>query len=162
MAMRSKFVLYSAARKPEVLKRIEAPDEVLQSTLVVDGGTIYARGGIQIDASMRSCRVVAQKEHPIALSVLGRMLNCHIEGQDILIEGDFAGDIVASGDVEITNTARIAGFIRYGGELVIGPLVDRRKLRVQRMTVRAELVRPQIQTRTIEPAARVQKIDDEA
>ena len=72
------------------------------------------------------------------------MLNCHIEGQDILIEGDFAGEVNAAGDVEITNTARVAGLIRYGGELIIGPLVDRRKLRVQRMTVRAELVSPQI------------------
>ena len=158
----AKYVLFTTTRKPEVLQRIEAPDEVLQHTLVCDGGTIYVRGGMQIDASMRNCRVIAQQNNPIALSVLGRMLTCHIEGRDVLIEGDFAGDIEATGDVEITNTARVAGFIRYGGELVIGPLVDRRKLRVQRMTARAELVRPQIQTHPIEQAARQQHLTDEA
>lgn len=158
----AKYLLFTITRKPDVLRRIEAPDEVLQNTLVLDGGAVYARGGLQIDASMRNCRVVAQQQQPITLSVLGRMLSCQIEGHDVLIEGDFAGEIEAAGDVEITNTARVAGFIRHGGELIIGPLVDRRKLRVQRMTVRAELVRPQIQTRTIEPAAMVQPLHDEA
>jgi len=158
----AKYVLFTASRKAEVLQRIEAPDEVLQNTIILDGGTIYVRGGMQIDASMRNCRVVAQQNNPIALSVLGRMLSCHIEGQDVLIEGDFAGEIEASGDVEITNTARVAGFIRYGGELIIGPLVDRRKLRVQRMTARAELVRPQIQTHPLDQAVRQQHLPEEA
>jgi cytoskeletal protein CcmA (bactofilin family) len=158
----AKYVLFTTSRKPAELQRIEAPDEVLQQSLVIDGGTIYTRGGMQIDASMRNCRVVAQQRNPITLSVLGRMLACHIEGQDVLIEGDFAGDIEAAGDVEITNTARIAGLIRYGGELVIGPIVDRRKLRVQRMTVRADLVRPEIQTRPIGQAATARQLHDEA
>lgn len=158
----AKYVLFTASRKAEVLQRIEAPDKVLQNTIILDGGTIYVRGGMQIDASMRNCRVVAQQNNPIALSVLGRMLSCHIEGQDVLIEGDFAGEIEAAGDVEITNTARVAGFIRYGGELIIGPLVDRRKLRVQRMTARAELVRPQIQTHPLDQAVRQQHLPEEA
>lgn len=82
----AKYLLFTITRKPDVLRRIEAPDEVLQNTLVLDGGAVYARGGLQIDASMRNCRVVAQQNNPIALSVLGRMLSCHIEGQDVLIE----------------------------------------------------------------------------
>jgi cytoskeletal protein CcmA (bactofilin family) len=157
----AKYLLFTSLRKPEVLRRIEAPDEVLQNTLIFDGGAIYARGGIQIDARMRNCRVVSQQQHPVTVSALGRMLKCQIVGQDVLIEGDFTGEIEASGDIEITNSARVAGLIRYGGELVIGPLVDRRKLRVQRLTMRAEMVSPQIQTRAIISNAMVRQLRDE-
>ncbi|MBS3912783.1 MAG: polymer-forming cytoskeletal protein [Hydrogenophaga sp.] len=134
------FKLFNKQRRPEVFDLITRPDEVLQSGMVFDGGTIFASGALQIDSSMRNVSVVGKATHPICISALGRLLECSISGGDVLVEGDFAGEIEATGDVEITNTAQVRGLIKYGGELHIGLLVDRSALKLQRMTKAAEVV----------------------
>lgn len=134
------FKLFNKQRRPGTLDLIERPDEVLQSGMVFDGGTIFASGALQIDSSMRNVKVVGKATHPICISALGRLLECSISGSDVLVEGDFAGEIEATGDVEITSTAQVRGLIKYGGELHIGLLVDRSALKLQRMMKVVEVV----------------------
>lgn len=128
----AKYVLFTRARKPEVLRQLEQPEEVLQSSLVFDAGAIFSRGSLQVDARMRNCKVFSQDRKPVMLSALGQMAGCTIIGQDVVIEGDFAGRIEAAGDVEVANTARIAGVITCAGRVVVGPLVNREGLRIER------------------------------
>lgn len=128
----AKYVLFTRTKKPEVLKQIEMPEEVLQSTMVFDAGAIFSRGSLQVDAKMRNCKVFSQDRKPVVLSALGQMAGCTIIGQDVVIEGDFAGRIEAAGDVEVTNTARVAGVITCAGRVIVGPLVNRESLRIER------------------------------
>lgn len=137
----AKYSLFGPSKNAAIHRKLEVPDEILQATIILDGGTIFASGSIQIDAAVRNARVVARKKQPVLVSALGRMLACFIQGHDVVIEGDFAGEIEASGDVEVTNSAQISGVIRCSGEVVFGPLANRNNVRVQRLTLRVEEVK---------------------
>ena len=116
-----KSILFSSNRKPEVASAIERPDEVLQRTLKFAGGTIMIGGGLQIDAQMSGVEINAP-DKTVVVSALAKCEHCHITAKDVLICGDFSGEIVASGDVEITDSARCAGMIRVGGHALISPI----------------------------------------
>lgn len=135
-----RYVLFSSKRKPEVLQLLEHPEEVLPSTLVFDAGAIFSRGSLQIDAKLRNSRVFSQGRHPILLSALGQMAGCTIIGQDVVIDGDFAGRIEAAGDVEVTSSARISGVISCAGKVFVSQIVNRQNLRIERPTLPANQV----------------------
>lgn len=115
-------ILFSINRKPNVAEAIERPEEILQGTLMFVGGTVFVKGGVQIDAQLKNVTVQAMDNKPIVLTALGKMEDCYIKGEDVLICGDFTGEIQASGDVEVTNSARVAGVIRTSGHALISPL----------------------------------------
>lgn len=115
-------ILFSRDRKPSVAEAIQRPDEILQSSLMFVGGTVFVKGGLQIDAQLKNVTVQAMDSKPIVLTALGKMEGCYIKGEDVLICGDFTGQIEACGDVEVTNSARVAGVIRTSGHALISPL----------------------------------------
>lgn len=98
------------------------PDDILQQSLVFVGGTVFVKGGLQIDATLKDVRVVAADNKPIVLTALGTMQGCSIEGADVLIAGTFSGQVLARGDVEVTDTAEFSGSIRSSGIVVVNPL----------------------------------------
>ena len=106
------FALFNKDRKAHVHRAIELPSEILQASLTFHHGKVYCQGSMQIDARMRHCHIYASKHEPIVVSALAKMLACQVHGHDVVIEGDFAGEIFASGDVEVTASARIAGLIQ--------------------------------------------------
>lgn len=116
-----KSILFSSSRKPEVASAIERPDEVLQRTLKFAGGTIMVGGGLQIDAQLNGVEINAP-DKTVVVSALAKCDQCHITAKDVLICGDFSGEIVASGDVEIADSARCTGTIRVGGHALISPI----------------------------------------
>lgn len=115
-------ILFSRERKPTVAEAINRPDEILQSSLMFVGGTVFVSGGVQIDAKLKNVTVQAMDNKPIVLTALGKMDGCFIKGEDVLICGDFTGEIQAKGDVEVTNTARISGVVLTRGHALISPL----------------------------------------
>lgn len=112
-------ILFSRDRKPSVSEAINRPDEILQNSLVFVGGNVFVQGGLQIDARLKNCTIQAMDGKPIVLTALGKMEDCFIKGEDVLICGDFSGEIQAKGDVEVTNTARMSGTIRAGGHALV-------------------------------------------
>jgi len=105
-----------------VANSIARPDDILQQGLVFVGGTVFVKGGLQIDATLKDVRVVAADNKPIVLTALGTMQNCSIEGADVLVAGTFSGQVLARGDVEVTDTAEFSGSIRSSGVVVVNPL----------------------------------------
>lgn len=115
-------LLFNPHRKPSVADSIARPDDILQQSLVFVGGTVFVKGGLQIDATLKDVRVVAVDNKPIVLTALGTMQNCSIEGADVLVAGTFSGQVLARGDVEVTDTAEFSGSIRSSGVVVVNPL----------------------------------------
>lgn len=131
-------ILFSSQRKPAAASSIERPDEIIQQTLAFVGGTVYVSGGAQIDAKLKNVSVVALDDKPIVLSALGQMENCLINGTDVLVCGDFSGEIRAKGDCEITPTARARGVVLVRGHVLISPLAaDSEEIRVGRLPAEA-------------------------
>lgn len=127
-------ILFTRHRKPEAALRIESPDEILQQSLAFVGGTIYVKGGVQIDAQLKNVTVVAVDEGPVVLSVLGKMEDCAIDATDVLICGDFKGEVRAKGDCEIAPTAKARGVVLVRGHVLISPLAgDSDEIRVGRL-----------------------------
>lgn len=117
-------ILFSRERKPLIFESMQVPDELLQSSILIQGGTVMVHGGMQIDAKLVDCVVHSLDGNPIVLSAIGQMKNCTIKGTDILITGDFSGEILALGDVEISDTARFSGTIRTCGRALISPIAS--------------------------------------
>lgn len=115
-------ILFNSNRKPEVAKSIESPEDVVQRNLAFSGGTLLVRNGAQIDAALDSVSVVATDGKPIVLSALGKMKNCHIEGNDVLVQGEFSGEILAMGDVEVCDSATFKGTISAAGHVLLSPM----------------------------------------
>lgn len=130
-------ILFNANRKPEVAKSIESPDDVVQRSLAFSGGTLLIRNGAQIDAALDSVSVVATDGKPVVLSALGKMRNCHIEGNDVLIMGEFSGEILAMGDVEVCDSASFKGTIAAAGRVLLSPVAsDFGEVTVKKLTAK--------------------------
>lgn len=115
-------ILFSKERKPSVQASMAAPDEILQNSIMIVGGTVFVHGGLQIDAKLRNSIVKSLDGKPIVVTALGKLQDCVIEGTDVLVCGDFSGEIVAKGDVEVTDTATFSGNIKTGGYALISPV----------------------------------------
>jgi cytoskeletal protein CcmA (bactofilin family) len=115
-------LLFTSHRKPSVASAIDRPDDILHRGVAFHGGTLMVKGGLQIDATLDEVTVVSTDGRPVVLTALGKMSGCHIHAQDILIMGDFTGELSAAGDVEVTDSARFAGSIRAGGHVLLSPL----------------------------------------
>lgn len=126
------FALFNKDRKAYVHRAIELPRDILQASLTFHHAKVLCQGSMQIDARMRHCHIYASKHEPIVVSAQAKMRACHVHGHDVVIEGDFAGELFASGDVALTASARIAGLIQCNGKVVIRPLVDARLVRIER------------------------------
>ena len=133
--MSNSSILFSSDRNPRAASSIERPDEIIQESLAFVGGTIYVKGGVQIDAKLKNVTVVALDENPVVLSALGSMDHCAIDASDVLICGDFTGEVRAKGDCEVAPTAKVRGLILVRGRVLISPLAgDLEEIRVGRLT----------------------------
>jgi cytoskeletal protein CcmA (bactofilin family) len=115
-------ILFSAARKPMVADTLAKPSGVMQQGFRFAGGTMFVKGGVQIDAQFNGVNIESEDGGLVHVTALGNLESCLIKGGDVMISGDFTGEIVAKGDVEVTNTARIKGTIRAGGVVLVSPL----------------------------------------
>lgn len=134
------FTLFNSSRKPEVSLSIEKPDEILQRSLRFEGGTVYARGGLQVDANLTDVCLIADDDGPIHITALGRLERCMVRAKDVVIAGDFSGEIEADGDVEVTNTAKVSGHIKTTGSVLVSPMADDAELRIGRLLAKADRV----------------------
>jgi hypothetical protein len=127
-------ILFSSHRNSRAAASIARPDEIIQESLAFVGGTMYVKGGVQIDAKLKNVSVVALDENPVVLSALGSMDHCAIDAVDVLICGDFTGEVRAKGDCEIAPTAKARGLILVRGHVLISPLAgDSDEIRVGRL-----------------------------
>jgi cytoskeletal protein CcmA (bactofilin family) len=63
------------------------------------------------------------------------MDHCAIDASDVLICGDFTGEVRAKGDCEVAPTAKVRGLILVRGRVLISPLAgDSEEIRVGRLT----------------------------
>jgi len=115
-------ILFSAARKPMVADTLAKPSGVMQQGFRFAGGSMFVKGGVQIDAQFNGVNIESEDGGLVHVTALGKLESCIIKGGDVMISGDFTGEIVAKGDVEVTNTARIKGVIRAGGMVLVSPL----------------------------------------
>lgn len=134
------FTLFSSSRKPEVLRSLQKPDEILQQSLRFEGGVLRVRGGIQVDAQLENVSIIAEDDGPIHITALGVMRSCHVQAKDVVIAGKFSGELEADGDVEVTSTAQVAGYIKTSGSVLISPLADDAEVRIGRLTPKVQRV----------------------
>jgi len=119
-----KSVLFSKDRKPGVAKQIEAPEEILQRNIAFKGGVIVVQKGLTVDAALSQCTIVSQEGGPIVVSPLANCVECCVKAGDVIVSGDFTGEIIAKGDVEVTDSARIIGTIKAGGNVLLSPIAS--------------------------------------
>ncbi|WP_234265199.1 polymer-forming cytoskeletal protein [Hydrogenophaga sp. NFH-34] len=119
-----KSVLFSFERKSTTAAAIDQPDEVLQRTLAFHGGTILSKGSLQIDAALKDVTIISTEGKPVVVTPLGNCNSCCIQADDVLITGDFSGEVIAKGDVEVSHSARFVGTIRAGGHVLVSPIAS--------------------------------------
>lgn len=99
-----------------------------------EGGTIHADNGILIDGHLTGVTIVSKSEIPVIVSALGRLDKCIVECQNFLNEGEFSGEAIVSGDVELGETSTTIGSLVLGGRLYANaPFADAGDLKIKGM-----------------------------
>lgn len=119
-----KSVLFSFNRKAATAAAMDQPDNILQRTLAFEGGTIVTKGSLQIDAALKGVKIVSTEDKPVVVTPLANCDTCVIQAHDVMVTGDFSGEIIAKGDVEISDSARFLGTIRAGGHVLVSPIAS--------------------------------------
>jgi Polymer-forming cytoskeletal len=114
--------------------KMDNPATKVSQTTDQEGGTMRIKGGALIDGQLNAVTIISTDGSPIKVSALAKLSKCVIECQDILIEGEFSGQITAKGDVEFGESGLIKGTVKHGGMLLIGCLTDYGDVKAEKLT----------------------------
>lgn len=122
---------------------IATPSIIIPELMEQEGGTLKLTGSAYIDGTFEKTTFRAVKGEAILLSALSMLNNCVIHCKDIMIEGDFTGDIYVKdgGTVEIGCSAVIRGTIYTDGMVIRHPLSDTgatHDLRILKFTIQKQ------------------------
>ena len=111
------------------------PSTMITSTTDQEGGILRVKGGALIDGKLTRVTIIVMDESPMKISALAHLDTCVINCQDIIIEGEFSGEINAKGDVELGDSCRVKGKLNHSGRLLIDcTLADTVDLHIRKLS----------------------------
>lgn len=106
--------------------------QLLDTSFVLDGGTIRVKNGVLIDGHLTGVTIVTDSDAPVIISALGKLDSCFIECVNFLNEGDFSGEAIVTGDVELGVTSTTVGTVAFGGRFFAdAPFSDTADLKIK-------------------------------
>lgn len=121
------------ARKFFSNRDVEAAKTHIAELLNIKSGVLESKDGMLIDGRLTACEIKSTDDSPVCISALAVLDDCTIDGNDILIEGQFSGTINARGKVEFASGCVATGIFNKGGEVYVHPLADLDDLRIKSM-----------------------------
>lgn len=111
------------------------PSTMITSTTDQEGGTLRVKGGALIDGKLTRVTIIVTDESPLKISAMAYLDTCVIHCQDIIIEGEFSGEINAKGDAELGDSCRVKGKLNHSGRLLIDcTLADTVDLHIRKLS----------------------------
>lgn len=110
--------------------------------LSIEGGKLTLANDTVVDATLSGVHIVARNGAKLKLSALSTLDECLVDCGAVEVAGTFSGHIKAEGDVEIADSASIAGVIELAGRLSLGGEASMDDVRLKRFTprIQAEVV----------------------
>lgn len=105
------------SNKYKLFGTIAPAQTLLPESLKVTGGIFEGEGGLLIDGTLKDSTIRSSDQSMIIISATAKLVNCTVDGHDVVIEGNFDGNLVARGDCEITSSATVIGTLKLGGDL---------------------------------------------
>lgn len=105
---------------------------VIAHSIDFEGGTLRLSGGALIDGRLTRTTIISVDGSPTKISALANLDSCILNCKDIIIDGEFSGEINATGDVELGDTCRIQGTITHAGRVMTGALADTDAMKLKR------------------------------
>lgn len=107
-----------------------------------EGGMLIVKHDTVIDASLKGVHIVTRGAPRLKLSALSRLDECIVDCGSVEMEGIFRGEVKASGNVSVTDSASIAGIVRLAGRLNLGAHASLENVRIARLDqhVQAEVL----------------------
>lgn len=112
---------------------VEAAKTHVAELLNIKSGLLESKDGMLIDGRLTGCQIKSADDSPVYVSALAVLEDCTIDGNDVLIEGQFSGIINAKGKVEFASGCVATGIFNKGGESYLHPLADLDDLRIKSM-----------------------------
>ena len=106
------------------------PKTMLSEYLELEGCTMRTNQVALIDGKLTDVTIISADNTPIKISALAVLTNCKIHCTDLLIEGQFSGEINAMGNIELGESAHVEGTAKVSGSLVISPLAEAVELKI--------------------------------
>lgn len=130
---------------PEVFAQIDEPQSLFGHGLTFEGGTLRGNGGLLIDGKLENVSVTSEDGSAIVVSALADLDNCIINGHHVIVSGKFRGELNATGDLEITDSADILGLVNTGGRMLVSPLAVMEDVRIRRVLAKPKEADPVIE-----------------
>ena len=105
---------------------------VIGQDIEFEGGTLRVNGGALIVGRLTRTTILSIDGSPIKISALATLDSCIINGKDVIVDGEFSGEINAQGDVELSDTCSIEGTITHKGRVMTGGLADTERMKLKR------------------------------
>lgn len=115
---------------------------IVSEHVTFEGGKLIVGRDTVIDACLKGVHIVTRGEPRLKLSALSRLDECIVDCDSVEMEGDFRGEVKASGDVNVSDSASIAGIVRLAGRLNLSAHASLENVRVSRLDqyVQAEVL----------------------
>lgn len=127
-------------------------------SIVYEGGTLRVKGGAVIDGCLAKTTVISVDGSPIKVSALATLDSCIINCRDVIVEGSFSGEIVAQGDVELTDTSTLQGTITHKGRVMVGALSDTEYVKIKKVAAQKNVQMKNTYFDTVDEVALVHRI----
>ena len=108
-------------------KSIEKFESIIGASLRIEGDLV-ATDSLRIDGVVNGNILQSESQAATIAIALGATVTGNIAARDVIVSGMVCGDIVASGRVEVVDSAKVQGNITYGsigvtpGAKIIGQL----------------------------------------
>jgi cytoskeletal protein CcmA (bactofilin family) len=114
-------------KKSTLGKSIEKFESIIGASLRIEGDLV-ATNSLRIDGVVNG-NILQSESHGATVAVaVGATITGNIAASDVIVSGTVCGDIVATGRVEVVDSAKVQGNITYGsigvtpGAKIIGQL----------------------------------------
>ena len=106
--------------------------QLIDESFVLEGGTIRVKNGVLIDGQLTGVTIISESDAPVVVSALGKLDACIVECVNFLNEGEFSGEALVTGDVELGESSTSIGVIAFGGRFfAAAPFADTADLKIK-------------------------------
>ena len=102
----------------------QSPNTMVSEHSEFEGASMKTKLVALIDGKLSKTTITSTDGSPIKISALAVLTDCIINCNDLLIEGSFTGQIIATGNVELGESALVQGEASIYGTFVCSPLAD--------------------------------------
>lgn len=114
-------------KKTTLGKSIEKFESIIGASLRIEGDLV-ATNSLRIDGMVNGNILQSENQGATVAVAVGATITGNIAASDVIVSGTVCGDIVATGRVEVVDSAKVQGNITYGslgvtpGAKIIGQL----------------------------------------